>query len=295
MPPIPNPTVHKMSPTDLAKIENPIDRIQAVKDVTRTGMVVSIYGEAKSGKTRLLSTFPKPLLIIGTEDGTGSISNVPDVDFVMIRKSADVSLLVDHAINSRKYKTVGLDNATFLQQFVLAEMLGMPEVPKQFPRGVMAGVDNQEYSAITKNTLAQLQRFAPYGNVVWLSHERDHTSKENKGIAPSLELMSPVVTSAVSKAVAIWLNGIADYVCQTFKRGKLEKVDDGVGGFIEQHTDKGEYCLRVGPHPIYMTGFRVPMGVELPDVIVDPSYAKMAQYAYGIVAPKAQVSVVKKV
>ncbi len=32
------------------------------------------YGPPKTGKTRLACTFPKPMLLIGTEDGTKSVS-----------------------------------------------------------------------------------------------------------------------------------------------------------------------------------------------------------------------------
>jgi hypothetical protein len=42
-------------------------------------------------------------------------------------------------------------------------------------------------------------------------------------------------------------------------------------------TGKVEYVLRVGPHPIYMTGFRRVHvdGEVMPDVIIDPSYNKI--------------------
>lgn len=47
-------------------------------------MKISVYGRPKTGKTRLSSTFPKPLLILGTEDGTESIKKVEGIDFIHV-------------------------------------------------------------------------------------------------------------------------------------------------------------------------------------------------------------------
>ena len=45
---------------------------------------LSLYGRSGSGKTTLACTFPKPLLLIGTEDGTQSVYNIKGVDFVRV-------------------------------------------------------------------------------------------------------------------------------------------------------------------------------------------------------------------
>ena len=51
---------------------------------------------------------------------------------------------------------------------------------------------------------------------------------------------------------------------------------------VRKTRGKGiEYCLRIGAHPIYMTGFRVPVGTVLPDMIVDPSFEKIDKLIQG--------------
>jgi ABC-type dipeptide/oligopeptide/nickel transport system ATPase subunit len=48
-------------------------RIVPVAQAAR-GFTMALYGRSGSGKTRLSCTFPKPLLLLGAEEGTGSVS-----------------------------------------------------------------------------------------------------------------------------------------------------------------------------------------------------------------------------
>lgn len=265
------PVVNKVNPSSQPNAASAIQRIQAVSSLTNRPLRMSIYGRPKVGKTRLCATFPKPVLIIGTEDGTESIGPIKDVDMVVIKHTDEVRDLVDHAIASKKWQTLALDNATQMQGMKLAELLGLDETPIQHARGAAMKVDNQEYSLQTKQVLNHMLRFP--GNVVITSHEKNHTTEEEAS-----DLMKPAVSSGVSKAVAMWLNGICSYVCQCFIREqvKLEDIGDGSGIMLEKPTGKAEYCLRIGAHPIYWCGFRMPLGVELKqDVIVNPTFDKI--------------------
>lgn len=270
------PVVDKQNPNQTIKglTGSLEDRIQSVKEIKRPGMRVSLYGRPKTGKTRLISTFPKPVFIMGSEDGTDSISNVDDVKFVLLRKSTEVSEYVQIA-NRKGYNTIAMDNCTQFQSMILAEMLGLEKVPIQHERGVMASIDNQEYSKRTKDGLASLLDFK--GNIIFTAHEKNF----NEDNVTQSDLILPTYTSFLSKAVANWLNGICDYVCQTFIRQEMKEQDIGDGIISTLPTGKGEYCLRVGPHPIFWTGFRVPTNVVLPDVIVNPTYAKMREVIEG--------------
>jgi hypothetical protein len=267
------PVVNKVNPNS-QDVASPIQRIKPVSSLTNRPLRMSIYGRPKTGKTRLCATFPKPVLIIGTEDGTESIGAAKDVDIVVIKHTNEVRSLVDHAIATKKWQTLALDNATQMQGMKLAEMLGMEEAPIQHSRGAVTKVDNQEYSLQTKQVLNHMLRFP--GHVVFTAHEKNHNEEgDNNG------LMLASVTSAVSKAVAGWLNGICSYVCQTFIREQtVQEEIDGI--VLEKSTGKAEYCLRVGPHPIFWTGFRMPLGVELKqDVIVNPDYNKIMAALQG--------------
>jgi hypothetical protein len=86
--------------------------------------------------------------------------------------------------------------------------------------------------------------------------------------------------------VAQFLNGTADYICQAYIREQEEVKKVEIAGKVQQmmqRTGKREYCLRVGSHPIFSTGFRLPVGREkdLPDSLVNPDYSKIAALIKG--------------
>lgn len=268
------PEIQRQTPIQPAKVNDPLARIQSVVKMAHNRLTLCCYGQPKTGKTRLAATFPKPVFIIGTDRlGTESISNVEGVDFVLIESTSEVKFFTNVAIK-RGVKTLVLDNASQLQQLVLSEMVGLDSIPVQQQRGIMAKVDNQEYSFKTKSALDELFRFQ--GHIVFLAHERNFTEGQQS------ELLTPHIASSLSKGVADWLNGTCSHICQTFIREKKVIREDLVEGEkTEVGTGLGEYCLRVGPHPIYKAGLRVPVGVIPPNVIMNPTYDKIASIIKG--------------
>lgn len=281
------PVVDKQNPNQILKLPtgNPLDRIQSVSKMSMGPIRLCMYGRAKTGKTRLISTFPKPVMILGTEDGTKSIRGIKDVDFVMLQKANETKTFVDIA-NQKGYKTLAIDNCTQYQALVLAEMLGLESVPTQFGRGAVKSIDNQEYSKRTKDGLSALLDFR--GHILFTAHEKDYTKRSednNSTEQVHSDLIVPTIGSAVSNAVGGWLHAVCDYICQTFIRQEVTR--EMVEGFaVETPTGKGEYCLRVGPHPIYLTGFRIPPDALMPDVIVNPNYEKVAEVIEGRYKPR---------
>lgn len=285
--PVVNKVVNKVVTTidSLSQIDDPIQRITSVSKLTHSQIKMVIYGPPKTGKTRLLSTFPGPILIIATEDGTLSIAENAPVDIVLIKHTNEVEALVNYAVRSGKYKTIGIDNATQLQARVLSEMLGLDDIPLQQARGAMKNIDNQAYSLNSKTVLSKLLKFQ--GNIVFTAHEKDHNAKdEDRGTRSSEDTLRPSIGAGLSKAVAQWLNGICDYVAHTYIRQKKELQDQGDGVMLELPTERGEFCLRVGEHSIYQTGFRVRPGSILPDCIVNPTFEKIKEVIDGKYQPK---------
>lgn len=248
---------------------------------------MSLYGNGKTGKTRFLSTFPKPLLIVGAEDGTKSIKNREGVDFIKIILKGgaedkqgdtegcvyldDLSDLIEE-IRDSEYASVGVDTASALQELVMANILGLAELPAQGSWG-MASRDQWGQGSLKMKTVLREFLKLPC-HVVIIAHER------NFGDESESDLIAPTVGSALSPSVAAWLNGAVDYICQTCKVRRKKEVKTKIGKEVKTRivdTDQIDYCLRVGPHMVYQTGFRVDEDVVLPDLIVDPTYEKIAE------------------
>jgi hypothetical protein len=237
-------------------------------------MKLLVYGRGKTGKTRLFSTFPKPALLVGTEDGTNSIADVKGLDFIYLRESSELDEVCT-MLKSGKYKSVGLDTAGGLQDLILKEVLGLDNVPVQRSWGMAQQRDWGTVGVQLKERLRRLLDLADAGimDVMVIAHERNFNDEGGS------ELMTPTVGAALSPSAAGWLNGATDYICQTFIKEATQTTTQKVAGKeISQtkKTGKAEYCLRIGAHPVYITGFRVRKSAQqLPDMIVDPSYEKI--------------------
>lgn len=260
--------------------EGILSRILPVDEVT-TGIKLNVYGRGKTGKTRLACTFPKPLLLMGTEDGTHSVRTVKGVDFIRLQTPGDLEELVPFI--RERYKTAVLDTAGGFQDLILKEVVGLEDVPVSKTWGL---VQQREWGMIGsqfKERMTKLFRLADEENIniVVIAHERNFTAED----VPA-DIMLPSIGSALSPGSATWLNGACDFVCQAFIREQtITKEVEAVKGkktTVREKTGKEEFCLRVGPHPVFTTGFRLPPGRTLPDVIVDPTYEKVSALIRGV-------------
>jgi hypothetical protein len=293
----------KAAPAAILPANVPVSNALAgVKPVaSRGGIKLNVYGRGKTGKTRLAATFPKPLLLIGTEDGTKSVANVPGIDFIRLKASADIDVLAELFESGKSYwertktgytqlaapvgspyQTVGLDTAGGLQDIILKEILGLTDVPVQKSWGMAKREDWMVCGAQWKERMRKILDIPDRidKNVVIIAHERNFKEEGDS------DVMIPSVGAALTPTVAAWLNGACDYVCQAFIREQMTRTEaapiEGAEKVVMMTpTGKFEYCLRIGPHPVYMTGFRHAVGIEVPEVLVNPSYDLIAKLIKG--------------
>lgn len=255
-----------------------LDRIEPVK-AKDGGVKLLVYGRGKTGKTRLACTFPKPILILGTEDGTRSVSNVKGLDFLRVERSEDVGEAAKLLANG-KYKTAVVDTAGGLQDMILKEVLGLEEAPVQKSWGL---AKQQEWGIVGAQFKERMRRIIDLAdttdlNVVTIAHERNFNDESNS------DLLFPTVGAALTPSAAGWLNGACDYICQTYITREMVEKEIKVNNKTvktTQDTGRVQYRLRIGPHPVFMTGFRLPEGATLPDAIVDPNYTKLLEIIKG--------------
>lgn len=277
-----------------------------------TGFKLNVYGRGKTGKTRLACSFPKPMLLIGTEDGTksiatgrvrkGEISNRTivwsltlvgkpmGIDFIRIQNTDEMDDILDLLKHPQQffddqpsYFSCALDHGSGFQNLIVKEFLGLDEVPNQRSWGMMkqeqwGGVNNQFMDKIGK--LLDLPEKTGL-NVVIIAHERNFKDENT-----SSDIMTPSIASALTPGCCTWLNGACDYICQCFIRQHEEYKETPLkdGKVLKTripNSSKPEFCLRIGPHGVYHTGFRH-VGDSLPDVIVNPSYEKVCKLIQGI-------------
>lgn len=240
------------------------------------GIKINVYGKAKTGKTTLWATFPKPILAIICSGGKkpGELRSIDTPEYrktitpKILREASELLGLLSLAGD---YKTVVLDHASSLQDHILRDILDLSELPTQKSWGMATRQQYGECSLRMKESFRAILNLSC--NVVIVAQEREfNTEGDNE------DLLMPFVASALSPSVVGWLNPAVDYICQTFIRGKTKRVETKIGKKTVTRLKKVsgvEYCLRTGPHEVYTTGFRIPKGFELPDVIVDPTFDKI--------------------
>lgn len=267
----------------------------------RLGIKIVVYGRSKTGKTRLACTFPKPLLLLGSEDGTKSVATRRQekiqlsegltvyallrgaeplaIDFVRLRSSANLDTVFSW-LSHQNYATVALDHAGGLQDLIIREVLGLDDTHVERTFGM---ADKQAWGLISQQTKERLRPLLDLAdrkgvNVPIIAHERNFKEDDT----PS-DLIAPTVGAALTPSVAGWLDGEVDYICQTYIARQMQQLEVPSGETtvaIEQPTGKCEFRLRIGPHPVYKTGFRSVVD-SLPDCIVNPNYQKIVAAIEG--------------
>ena len=112
-------------------------QIQNTRDVkTHNGIKVMVYGLAGSGKTRLLATAPKPI-IVSAEQGLLSLSN-QDVPFIQIKQGPNEKPALEQLkeirmqiYNDKRFWTACLDSASEIAEVCLRDMMARNKDPRK--------------------------------------------------------------------------------------------------------------------------------------------------------------------
>jgi hypothetical protein len=292
------PTPKKVNPNppmDNGDLDRSIlDDIVPVDETGDDGLKVCIWGRMRTGKTRLACTFPKPLLLVGTQKGTKTVRLVPGVDFLRIREVAHLEVITDrigagdlksywnnpgdkwHKMPERKgnpYASVVLDTGGGYQDLVIKEMLGLERVPMQKSFGMG---DKAFWGSVGLTFKEKMQPLIDLAddtglNMVVIAHER---SFDDEG--RSSDVMVPSVGCALTPAAALYVNTECDYVVQCYIRKPRAEGDE-----TSDDPVKPEYRLRLGVDGVHMVGARCPDGIVLPDYIVDPTFSKLLSLIQG--------------
>ena len=274
-----------------------LSRIGPLKPTNLGRLKVSLYGEAGTGKTRLACSFPKPLLLIGGEDGTASVVGTPGVDFVQLSIGdicKDFARIIDAVRggmvsrqSKKPFATVVVDTLSSIRDIRISEILGWNTVPEQM--GFRFATMDQ-WSECAQNLkdmmrpLIDLPKFLNV-NIVVVAHEQTFIPGDREK-AKGIEHCQVKAGSALGKSLCDWLNKEVDYIAQLLIRDKVDTVTstdaNGTTASVQVATGKKEYALRVGAHSVYYTKFRLPNGrVLTEEYIPDPTYEKLAALIAG--------------
>lgn len=245
----------------------------------------AFYGRSGHGKTTLATTFPEPILLLDVRDrGTDSVSFDQDVDVKDIESLDDLEdayyFLQE---NPDRYATVVIDTVSQLQQVFMEEV---KRKGKQSKNGRAAGdwgsLSQRQFgdvAAVMKEWILNYRNLTDDGmEVVFIAQER--TSNIEEGRDDDVELLIPEVGPAVMPSIASYLNASVSIIGHCFIRVKRTKVKKPNSTKSEE-KENAQYCVRVGPNPIYITKLRKPRDIEAPAFIENPTYKDIVDVMKG--------------
>jgi AAA domain len=255
-----------------------LDGVRSVANIKRPRSWC-FYGRSGSGKTTLSSTFPHPILLLDVRDrGTDSITD-RDVDVKEIESIEDLEdAFYFLKKNPKRYKTIVIDTVTQLQQLFMEVVTEASR--KRSSVGAWGSLSQRQYgdvAAMMKEWGLNYRNLTDSGmEVVFIAQERTSIIEDDG--RDNDNMIVPEVGPQIMPSIASFLNANVSVIGNTFIRVKRTKVKRG-----NKTTEKedAQYCLRVGPNPIYTTKLRKPRDIEVPLFIENPTYEDIISVIKG--------------
>lgn len=247
--------------------------VTKVADIERHRSFV-LYGRSGTGKTTLASTFPGPILLLDIRDeGTDSISDM-EVDVKEIHEPDDIEeMYYNLKEEPGRYKTIVLDTVSQWQQMEI-EYLAKEKRKKSGARtgdwGTMTKRDWGDVAARMKEWLVNYRDLSKLGmNIIFIAQDRAFNFDEDEG---NDQQLIPEIGPQLMPSVVKTLNAAVSMIGNTFIRERVVR---------RSKERRIEYCLRVGPNPVYITKVRKPRKIEAPSVISNPTYEDILEIIKG--------------
>ncbi len=242
-----------------------------------------IYGQNGTGKTTLSCRFPKPLLLISFEPansgGAKSVKRVPDVTYLKLTSSQEALQLIGELQGNVDYATHVIDTGTSMQDIILGEVMGLPEVPVQLNFGKVSMEQHQEKAEKTKEVLRGFGNLPAH--TVVLCQERDHNPMQDRSISRALVGSGALfqdksfLSGDLGGAAVRWVNDKCDYIWRLYQEKEVivdvRKVPNKKGGPPTEIRTEREGSvvrrLRMKYHPNYAGRCRAEDYEDVPEYI----------------------------
>lgn len=244
--------------------------------------VALFYGKSGRGKTETAATFPTKLLFldINNEKGLKTVRGRQGIQVAKVQTWDEFLDMYWWLEKGQNYKSLVLDQITGLQDMAMSMIRAKR---KKTADELFTRKNWGELSGELKTWLHNYRELVSRYNIVFLAHERAFSGEDEA----DEDEIDPTVSARVMPSVGSFVDGACDIIGHNFIRSVNERNNKG------KKVRRTEYCMRVGPHPIYVTKIRRPPTLgPLPDFIVDPSYQKLVNLEAG--KEEVKTRVVKK-
>lgn len=223
-----------------------------------SGKLVVLYGKSASGKTKVGSTFPKPMLYVKIgDDGVSTIKKVSGISVIEPKTIAELKQVFKELENDKTYESVFVDTFSLLVNEWKNE--NVIKKSKKMTQQLWGDLMTE-----TEELIRLAHKLSKKKWVILSGHE----------VTDSIEGMEdellPDVRISISKGARTYIEGMANFGIHTVKIQK-EIIDKATG----ETKEVVKYAADIGPNPYYWTKFQIDPKIKLPSRMINPSYEKI--------------------
>ena len=223
-----------------------------------SGKLVVLYGKSASGKTKVGSTFPKPMLYVKIgDDGVNTIKRVSGISIVEPRTTAELKQVFEELEKDKTYTSVFVDTFSLL----VNEWKNENVIQKGNK------MTQQLWGDLLTETEELIRLAHKLSKKKWVILSGHEVTDSIEGMEDEL---LPDVRISISKGARTYIEGMANFGIHTVKIQK-EVIDKATG----ETKEVVKYAADIGPNPYYWTKFQVDPKIKLPSRMINPSYEKI--------------------
>lgn len=242
---------------------NLLSKVVSIEKLGQRNLWV-IWGKSGTGKTALGATFPKPMLYIQVgDDGSNTIADTEGVMAVRAESLADLKDTAQGLMTDKKYKTIFVDTFSMITNEWIDKNATQKNKKMTQQMWGEIKIDSEELIKI-------FHKLALSHIVVLSCHE------SNDSIEGMEDEILPDIRPSVTKGARTYLEGMANYGIHTTKLKKTI-ISKKTG----QEKEVVRYAVHIGANPYYWTKLQINPGIQVPDIVINPTYDKLMGVIQG--------------
>lgn len=222
------------------------------------------------------------MLFDAKDEGDDSVCDVEGLEVSDIRSWEDFERAYWYCQqHPDEFATVILDTMSQIQELAILKVAKDAKIVTE-KAGDWGSFKRSHWGKVSQmlKTMVMQWRDLPC-NVVFIAQDRVN-NVEQEDEDEEVYLL-PEVGPALIPSVAKILNASVTIIGNTFIRQKTKTrtIKRGSRKGKTEEIAEIQFCLRIGPDPIYVTKIRKPKSIEAPDVIVDPTFEDIISIIEG--------------
>lgn len=220
------------------------------------------WGKSGTGKTKFVSTLPKPLLYIRIgDDGSNTIANVEGIKAIHANTLEELKGIGKELLKDKKFKSVAVDTFSMITNVWVDQNITQKKKK----------MTQQAWGDLKVETEELIKIF----HEVALTHIVALTCHESNDTIEGMEdEIIPDFRPNTTKGARTYLEGMANYGIHMAKMKKVVATDSG-----EKEVVK--YVAHLGANSYYWTKLQIDPTIKVPASVVNPTYDKIMNIITG--------------